>query len=81
MSHIFPYTLECDKKKLENLIEKLDITGCNLEELENTIEELRAEQELDEANENENSKDHLNYLKQMQDDNESIKDLFLTLKK
>lgn len=76
-----PYTLECDKKKLENLIEKLDITGCNLEELENTIEELRAEQELDEANENENSKDHLNYLKQMQDDNESIKDLFLTLKK
>ncbi len=76
-----PYTLECDKKKLENLIEKLDITGCNLEELENTIEELRAEQELDEANENENSKVHLNYLKQMQDDNESIKDLFLTLKK
>lgn len=75
------YTLECDKEKLENLIEKLDIKGCNLRELENTIEELRAQQELDEASENENSKEHLNYLKQMQDDNESIKDLFLTLKK
>ncbi len=77
-----PYALvECDKEKLENLIEKFDITGCDLRELENTIEELQVQQELDEANENKNSKDHLNYLKQMQDDNENIKDLFLTLKK
>ncbi len=76
-----PYTLECDKEKLENLIGKFDIIGCDLRELENTIEELLAQQKLDESNENENSKDHLNYLKQMQDDNENIKDLFLTLKK
>lgn len=75
------YTLECDKEKLENLIRKFDITGCNLRELENAIEELQAQQKLDEADENENSKDRLNYLKQMQDDNENIKDLFLTLKK
>lgn len=75
-----PYILECDKEKLENFIGKFNITGCNLRKLENTIEELRAQQELDEANENENSKDRLDYLKQMQDDNENIKDLFLTLK-
>lgn len=76
-----PYALECDKEKLENLIEKFDITGCDLRELENTIEELRVQQELDEANENENSKDRLKHLKQKEDDNESIKDLFLTLRK
>ena len=75
------YTLECDKEKLENLIEKFDIKGYSLRELEDAIEELQAQQELDEANENENSKDHLNHLKQKKDDDESIKDLFLTLKK
>ena len=76
-----PYALECDKEKLENLIEKFDITGCDLRELENTIEELQVQQELDKVNENEHSKDYLKYLKQKEDDNESIKDLFLTLKK
>jgi len=76
-----PYTLECDKEKFENLIEKFDISDCNLREIEDAIDAFQAQQELDEADESEHSKNHINYLKQNKDDKESIKDLFLTLKK
>lgn len=75
-----PYTLECDKEKLENLIEKFDITDCSLREMEDAIDEFQAQQELYDADENEDSKNSINYLKQNKVDNESIKDLFLTLK-